>query len=54
MGLLEVSDRAPSFVPVKAGEVFQLGGSKIRILEDGSNTGLSEISYTLLYPDFSN
>ena len=27
------------FVPAKAGEVINLGGAKLRVMEDGSNTG---------------
>lgn len=36
---MDVPDRPLSFVPVKAGEVLTLGLTKLRILEDGSNTG---------------
>lgn len=37
---MEIPDRPPSFVPAKAGEVISLGSAlKLRIMEDGSNTG---------------
>jgi hypothetical protein len=36
---MEVPNRPISFVPIKAGEIISLGGMKLRVLEDGSNTG---------------
>lgn len=37
--LVAVPDRPVSFVPVKGGDVLTLGHLKLRIMEDGSNTG---------------
>jgi hypothetical protein len=36
---MEVPNRPVSFVPAKAGDVYTLGTMKLRVMEDGSNTG---------------
>lgn len=36
---MNVPDRPVSFIPVKGGETLTLGHLKLRIMEDGSNTG---------------
>lgn len=36
---MEIPNRPVSFVPCKAGDVITLGGMKLRVMEDGSNTG---------------
>lgn len=38
-----VPNRPVSFVPSKVGEVITLGTMKLRIMEDGSNTGSSTL-----------
>jgi hypothetical protein len=37
---MEIPDRPLSFVPAKAGDVLTLGTMKLRVMEDGSNTGI--------------
>lgn len=39
----EQPDVPVSLVPVKGGEILKLGTITIRIMEDGSNTGISPI-----------
>lgn len=39
-GLVPVPDRPINFVPAKEGEILQLGVITIRIMEDGSRTGI--------------
>jgi hypothetical protein len=41
--LLAVPSVDIQFVPVKAGEVLKLGPITCRIIEDGSNTGMTTI-----------
>ena len=41
---LPIGDVAVNFVPAKAGEMLVLGPMQMRIMEDGSNTGIL-ISY---------
>jgi hypothetical protein len=36
---MQVPDRPVNFVPAKAGEIIVLGSVKLRVMEDGSNTG---------------
>ena len=36
---LPVPDVPLNFVPAKEGEVLEIGAMKLRIMEDGSNTG---------------
>lgn len=40
-GFIKIPDRPLNFVPAKAGETIYLGQITCRILEDGSNTGIS-------------
>lgn len=42
---MEVPDRPVSFVPFKAGDVITLGTMKLRVMEDGSNTGKLHLSH---------
>lgn len=41
---MQVPDRPVNFVPAKAGEIIVLGSMKLRIMEDGSNTGKLALS----------
>lgn len=38
---LSMPDRPISFIPTKAGEVIRIGPVICRIMEDGSNTGMT-------------
>ncbi|CEJ54474.1 hypothetical protein PMG11_00782 [Penicillium brasilianum] len=47
---MEVPNRPINFVPVKAGEIISLGGMKLRVMEDGSNTDMRLSSVELTIP----
>ena len=40
---LPIPDVALNFVPAKAGEMLILGPMQMRIMEDGSNTGMVHV-----------
>lgn len=40
---MDIPDRPVHFVPAKAGEVLKLGTMRLRVMEDGSNTGTKSI-----------
>lgn len=42
---MEVPDRPLSFVPAKAGDIIAIGSMKLRVMEDGSNTGMIPVPY---------
>lgn len=37
--MMDIPDRPVRFVPCKAGDIITLGTMKLRVMEDGSNTG---------------